>query len=48
VIWKEIGRDFVFSFTSGAYDEVARVGLLDELNRLEIKLKTVKEVLKES
>lgn len=37
-----------FSFTSGAYDEVARVSLLDELSRLEIKLKTVREVLKES
>jgi len=36
------------AFTKGAYDEVARVSLLDELNKLEIKLKTVEEILKES
>jgi len=37
-----------FSFTKDAYDEVARVHLLDGLNKLEIKLKTVEEILKET
>ena len=37
-----------FSFSKGAYEEVARVKLLDELNRLDIKLKTVEEILKET
>ena len=45
---KKKGVIVAFSFTKDAYDEVARVKLLDEMNRLEIKLKTVEEILRET
>jgi len=45
---KKKGVIVAFSFTKGAYEEVARVKLLDEMRRLEIKLKTVEEILKET
>jgi DNA modification methylase len=45
---KRSGVIVAFSFTRDAYDEVARVHLLDDLNRLDIKLKTVEEILKET
>lgn len=45
---KKKGVIVAFSFTSGAYEEVARVKLLDEMNSLDIKLKTIKEILKET
>jgi DNA modification methylase len=45
---KKKGVIVAFSFTRGAYEEVARVRLLDEMRRLEIKLKTVEEILKET
>lgn len=45
---KKKGVIVAFSFTRGAYDEVARVDLLDDMNRLDIKLKTVEEILKET
>jgi len=43
---KKKGVIVAFSFTRDAYDEVARVKLLNEMSRLEIKLKTVEEILK--
>ena len=45
---KKKGVIVAFSFTKGAYEEVARVSLLDEMRRLEIKLKTVEEILRET
>lgn len=45
---KKKGVIVAFSFTRGAYEEVARVKLLNEMNRLDIKLKTVEEILKET
>jgi len=45
---KKRGVIVAFSFTKGAYEEVARVKLRNELRRLDIKLKTVKEILKET
>ena len=45
---KKKGVIVAFSFTKGAYEEVARVKLLDEMRRLEIKLKTVEEILEET
>jgi len=45
---KKRGIIVAFSFTKDAHEEVARVKLLDELNRLDIRLKTVKEILKET
>jgi len=45
---KKRGVIVAFSFTKGAYEEVARVKLLNGMNKLEIKLKTVKEILEET
>lgn len=45
---KKKGVIFAFSFTKGAYEEVARVKLLNEMRKLEIKLKTVEEILEET
>jgi DNA modification methylase len=45
---KKKGVIVAFSFTRNAYDEVARVKMVDEMRKLEIKLKTVEEILKES
>lgn len=45
---KKKGVIVAFSFTKGAYEEVARLKLLDEMRRLEIKLKTVEDILKET
>jgi DNA modification methylase len=45
---KKRGVIVAFSFTKGAYEEIARVKLLDEMRRLEIKLKTVAEILNET
>ena len=42
---KKKGVIVAFSFTKGAYEEVARVKLSDEMTRLDIKLKTVEEIL---
>jgi len=45
---KKRGAIVAFSFTRGAYEEVARVKLLNGMIQLEIKLKTVEEILKET
>jgi DNA modification methylase len=45
---KKKGVIVAFSFTKGAYEEVARAKLLNEMNKLDIKLKTVEEILKET
>jgi len=45
---KKQGVIIAFSFTKDAYEEVARVKLLDNMNKLDIKLKTAEEILKET
>jgi len=45
---KKRGIIVAFSFTKGAYDEVARVKMLNEFQGLDIKLKTVEEILQET
>jgi hypothetical protein len=45
---KKKGVIVAFSFTKGAYEEIARVKLLNDIRNLEIKLKTVEEILNES
>jgi len=45
---KKQGVIVAFSFTKDAWDEVARVKLLNDLNKLEIRLKTVEDILKET
>jgi hypothetical protein len=45
---KKKGFIVAFSFTKGAYEEVARIKLLNDIRNLEIKLKTVEEILNES
>jgi len=37
-----------FSFSQGAFEEVARVKLIDEMRRLDTRLKIVKDILKET
>jgi Lhr-like helicase len=45
---KNRGVIVAFSFTRDAHEEVARVKLLNGMRHLEIKLKTVEEILKET
>jgi hypothetical protein len=48
IFGKKKGDIVAFSFTKGACEEVARVKLLNDMSKLDIKLKTVEEILKES